>query len=136
MADLTPAEKNLLRPHLNKFVDLIEGRRAPQTQAQQLFLECARGLRVPVTNYEIAIVKWLVRRPDLSTVGEVEPSQTAKARRKRKPKAKIKRAFSAAEAKKQSRGRWSPEEIEAFHKKSGFYRRKVVVYQGGGVNPR
>lgn len=139
MADLTPEEAKLLKPHLHKFIDLMEGRRKPETDAQRRFVACARGLRVPITNYEIAFVKWLIAKPDLSTISEPKPPQPAppaKNRSKKKAKAKSKRTMSAAEAKKTSRGRWSAEEIAAHHKKSGFNRRKVVVYQGGAVSPR
>ncbi len=139
MADLTSEEAKLLKPHLHKFIDLMEGRRKPETDAQRRFVGCARGLRVPITNYEIAFVKWLIAKPDLSAVSEpkaLQPTKPAKNRRKQKTRVKSKRTMSAAEAKKPVKGRWSEEEIAAHHKKSGFNRRKVIVYQGGAVSPR
>lgn len=136
MADLTTEEANLLRPHLQKFVELIDGKRQPKTDAQQRFLECARGLRIPLTNYEIAFVKWLLKQKDSSAPVAIEPSRPSRAKKVKRPAAKPKRALSVAESKKSCRGRWSAEEIEAYHHKSDFYRRKVVFFQGGGVNPR
>lgn len=75
MVDLTTEEANLLRPHLKNFVELIDGKRQPQTDAQQRFLECARGLRIPLTNYETAFVKWLLKQKESNAVVAIEPSR-------------------------------------------------------------
>jgi hypothetical protein len=135
---LSMKEVALLKPHLKALCDLAEGRREPQTDAQKLFVECVKGIRQPVTGYEIAFVKWQIDKPGLDDVLPQERDKrtvSEKPRKKRRKPGK-KSGMSAAEAKKMTPGRWSPEEIEAHHKKSGYYNRKVVMVQGGSVSPR
>jgi hypothetical protein len=138
MPTLSLKEVALLKPHLNALLDLAEGRRKPQTDAQRLFVECAKGIRQPVTGYEIAFVKWQIDKPELDDLppqGQDKRAVSEKPRKKRRKPGK-KSGMSAAEAKKMTPGRWSAEEIEAHHEKSGYDKRKVVMVQGGGVSPR
>ena len=138
MADLTSREAKLLEPFLEALIALAEGRRIPQTDAQRLFLECARGLRKPVTPYEIAFLNWQTRKnlDPITGLGVAKDDATNVSIKKKRKKRKINSSMSAAQAKKSSGCRWSVDEIEAHHKKSGYHKQKIVVCRGGGVNPR
>jgi uncharacterized protein YifE (UPF0438 family) len=63
VTNLTPKEAALIKPYLKRFLDLVEGRRELETEAQRYFLECAHGRREPVTRYEIAFSMWQEGRP-------------------------------------------------------------------------
>lgn len=138
MSDLSEEEARLLKPCLKALVDLAEGRRKPESDAQRSFLECSRGLREPVTEHEIAFAKWRDGQPDLDAIisGQMEHAKPRRSVKKKRKKSRVRRGMSAAEAKKPMTGRWSDEEIAAHHKKSGYNKRRVRVVQGGAVNPR
>lgn len=138
MSKLTVKDATLLKPYLGKFIDLAEGRRLAETDAQRLFRECALGRRAPVTPYEIAFVAWQdAGRPDLAEVIASQPApdlpKKSASKKRRRPRAKS--GMSVAEAKKPPKARWTPEEIAAHHRKSGF-NAAPVIFQGGRVSPR
>jgi uncharacterized protein YifE (UPF0438 family) len=58
MPSLTQREQDLLHRYRRFYLDLVEGRRLPETDAQRRFLEVAAGRRPPVTEHERLWVRW------------------------------------------------------------------------------
>ena len=58
MPSLTQREQDLLQRYLQFYLDLVEGRRLPDTDAQQRFLDVAAGRLPPVTEHERLWVRW------------------------------------------------------------------------------
>ena len=52
MPSLTQREQDLLQRYRQFYVDLVEGRRLPGTDAQRRFLEVAAGRLPPITEHE------------------------------------------------------------------------------------
>ena len=88
MPSLTRREQDLLRRYRRFYLDLVEGRRLPGTDAQRRFLEVAAGRLPPVTEHERLWVRWqrMVRDRNVRAIkrrmGPDEPSgQQAATRR-------------------------------------------------------
>ena len=58
MPALTQREQDLLQWYRQFHLDLVEGRRLPETEAQQRFLEVAAGRVPPVAEHERLWVRW------------------------------------------------------------------------------
>ena len=58
MPSLTQREQDLLQRYRQFYVDLVEGRRLPETDAQRRFLEVAAGRLPPMTEHERLWVRW------------------------------------------------------------------------------
>jgi uncharacterized protein YifE (UPF0438 family) len=58
MPSLTQREQDLLQRYRRFYLDLVEGRRLPETDAQQRFLEVAAGRLPPITEHERLWVRW------------------------------------------------------------------------------
>ena len=58
MPSLTQREQDLLQRYLQFYLDLVEGRRLPETDAQRRFLEVAAGRLPPMTEHERLWVRW------------------------------------------------------------------------------
>ena len=58
MPSLTQREQELLHRYRRFYLDLIEGRRLPETDAQQRFLDVAAGRLPPMTEHERLWVRW------------------------------------------------------------------------------
>jgi uncharacterized protein YifE (UPF0438 family) len=58
MPTLTQREQGLLHRYGRFYLDLIEGRRLPETEAQRRFLEVAAGHLPAVTEHERLWVRW------------------------------------------------------------------------------
>jgi uncharacterized protein YifE (UPF0438 family) len=58
MPSLTQREQDLLHRYWRFYLDLVEGRRLPETDAQQRFLDVAAGRLPPVTEHERLWVRW------------------------------------------------------------------------------
>ncbi|UEM07179.1 DUF413 domain-containing protein (plasmid) [Skermanella rosea] len=80
MPALTRREQDLLRRNRQFYLDLVEGRRLPETDAQRRFLEVAAGRLPPVTEHERLWVRWrrMIRdrnvRALMRRIGPNEPS--------------------------------------------------------------
>jgi uncharacterized protein YifE (UPF0438 family) len=80
MPSLTQREQDLLQRYLQFYLDLVEGRRLPDTDAQQRFLDVAAGRLPPVTEHERLWVRWrrMIRDRNVRTImrrmGPGEPS--------------------------------------------------------------
>ncbi len=58
MPSLTQREQDLLQRYRQFYLDLVEGRRLPETDAQQRFLDVAAGRLPPMTEHERLWVRW------------------------------------------------------------------------------
>jgi uncharacterized protein YifE (UPF0438 family) len=58
MPSLTQREQDLLHRYQRFYLDLVEGRRLPETDAQRRFLEVAAGRLPPMTEHERLWVRW------------------------------------------------------------------------------
>jgi uncharacterized protein YifE (UPF0438 family) len=58
MPSLTQREQDLLHRYRRFYLNLVEGRRVPGTDAQRHFLEVAAGRLPPVTEHERLWVRW------------------------------------------------------------------------------
>ena len=58
MPSLTQREQDLLHRYRRFYLDLVEGRRLPETDAQRRFLEVAAGRLPPMTEHERLWVRW------------------------------------------------------------------------------
>jgi uncharacterized protein YifE (UPF0438 family) len=58
MPSLTQREQDLLHRYQRFYLDLVEGRRLPETDAQRRFLEVAAGRLPPITEHERLWVRW------------------------------------------------------------------------------
>jgi uncharacterized protein YifE (UPF0438 family) len=58
MPSLTQREQDLLQRYRQFYLDLVEGRRLPETDAQRRFLEVAAGRLPPMTEHERLWVRW------------------------------------------------------------------------------
>jgi uncharacterized protein YifE (UPF0438 family) len=80
MPSLTQREQDLLHRHRRFHLDLVEGQRLPETDAQQRFLDVAAGRLPPVTEHERLWVRWrrMVRDRNVRSIkrsmGPNEPS--------------------------------------------------------------
>ena len=80
MPSLTQREQDLLQRYQRFYLDLVEGRRLPETDAQQRFLGVAAGRLPPVTEHERLWVRWqrMVRDRNVRAIkrrmGSGEPS--------------------------------------------------------------
>ena len=61
MPSLTQREQDLLHRYQRFYLDLVEGRQRPETDAQRRFLEVAAGRLPPVTEHERLWVRWRER---------------------------------------------------------------------------
>jgi uncharacterized protein YifE (UPF0438 family) len=64
MPALTRREQDLLHRYRQSYLDLVEGRRLPETAAQRHFLEVAAGHLPPETKHEHLWVRWRRRIRD------------------------------------------------------------------------
>jgi uncharacterized protein YifE (UPF0438 family) len=62
MPSLTQREQDLLQQYRQFYLDLVEGRRLPETDAQRRFLEVAAGRLPPMTEHERL---WVRRRREI-----------------------------------------------------------------------
>jgi uncharacterized protein YifE (UPF0438 family) len=91
MPALTQREQDLLRRYRQFYLDLVEGRRLPETDAQWHFLEVAAGRRPSETEHELLWVRWrrMIRdrnvRAILRQMGPDEPSSGHRPRRRSSP---------------------------------------------------
>ena len=80
MPSLTRREQGLLHRYRRFYLDLVEGRRLPETDAQRHFLEVAAGRLPPETEHERLWVRWrrMIRdrnvRAIMRRMGPDEPS--------------------------------------------------------------
>src|SRR5690349_12185833 len=80
MPSLSRREQDLLQRYQRFYLDLVEGRRLPETDAQRRFLELAAGCLPPVTEHERRWVRWqrMIRDRNVRTIkrrmGSGEPS--------------------------------------------------------------
>ena len=80
MPSLTRREQDLLHRYRRFYLDLVEGRRLPETDAQRHFLEVAAGRLPPETEHERLWVRWrrMIRDRNVRTImrrmGPDEPS--------------------------------------------------------------
>ena len=58
MPSLTKREQDLLQRYRRFYLDLVEGRRLPETDAQRRFLEVAASRLPPMTEHERLWVRW------------------------------------------------------------------------------
>jgi uncharacterized protein YifE (UPF0438 family) len=58
MPSLTQREQDLLHRYQRFYLDLVEGRRLPETDAQRRFFEVAAGRLPPMTEHERLWVRW------------------------------------------------------------------------------
>jgi uncharacterized protein YifE (UPF0438 family) len=58
MPSLTQREQDLLQRYRQFYLDLVEGRRLPETDAQRRFLEVAAGRLPAITEHERLWVRW------------------------------------------------------------------------------
>jgi uncharacterized protein YifE (UPF0438 family) len=58
MPSLTQREQDLLQRYRRFYLDLVEGRRLPEAEAQRRFLEVAAGRLPPMTEHERLWVRW------------------------------------------------------------------------------
>ena len=58
MPSLTQREQDLLQRYRQFYLDLVEGRRLPETDAQRRFLMVAAGRLPPMTEHERLWVRW------------------------------------------------------------------------------
>jgi uncharacterized protein YifE (UPF0438 family) len=58
MPTLTQREQDLLHRYQRFYLDLVEGRRLPETDAQRRFLEVAAGRLPAVTEHERLWIRW------------------------------------------------------------------------------
>ena len=58
MPSLTQREQDLLQQYRQFYLDLVEGRRLPETDAQRRFLKVAAGRLPPMTEHERLWVRW------------------------------------------------------------------------------
>jgi uncharacterized protein YifE (UPF0438 family) len=58
MPSLTQREQDLLHRYRRFYLDLVDGRRLPETNAQRHFLEVAAGRLPPMTEHERLWVRW------------------------------------------------------------------------------
>ena len=58
MPSLTQREQDLLQQYQRFYLDLVEGQRLPETDAQRRFLEVAAGRLPPMTEHERLWVRW------------------------------------------------------------------------------
>jgi uncharacterized protein YifE (UPF0438 family) len=58
MPSLTRREQDLLHRYGRFYLDLVEGRRLPETDAQRRFLEVAAGRLPPMMEHERLWVRW------------------------------------------------------------------------------
>jgi uncharacterized protein YifE (UPF0438 family) len=58
MPSLTQREQDLLQRYRQFYLDLVEGRQLPETDAQQRFLDVAAGRLPPMTEHERLWVRW------------------------------------------------------------------------------
>ena len=129
-------------------VQLAKGERTPKTIGQQQFMNVVNGSQKPSTEWEIIYASWkAMGEPPVdeffnsgkaadAIVAEALSNFTQTKSSKKKKVRSTKKALSAAAAKKLGRPKRSQAEIEKTHRKSGFYKQKVKVVQGGKVNPR
>jgi uncharacterized protein YifE (UPF0438 family) len=70
MPSLTRREQDLLHRYRRFYLDLVEGRRLPDTDSQRRFLEVAAGRLPPVMEHERLWVRWrrMVRDRNVRTV--------------------------------------------------------------------
>ena len=80
MPSLTQREQDLLQRYRQFYLDLVEARRLPETDAQQRFLDVAGGRLPPMTEHERLWVRWrrMIRdrnvRALMRRIGPNEPS--------------------------------------------------------------
>jgi uncharacterized protein YifE (UPF0438 family) len=80
MPSLTRREQDLLHRYRRFYLDLVEGWRLPETDAQRHFLEVAAGRLPPETEHERLWVRWrrMIRDRNIRTImrrmGPDEPS--------------------------------------------------------------
>ena len=80
MPSLTQREQDLLQRYRQFYLDLVEGRRLPETDAQRRFLKVAAGRLPPMTEHERLWVRWrrMVRDRNVRAIkwrmGPKEPS--------------------------------------------------------------
>lgn len=82
MPSLTRREQDLLHRYQRFYLDLVEGRWLPETDAQRRFLEVAAGRLPPMTEHERLWVRWrrMIRERDVRAIkrqiGPGEPSSS------------------------------------------------------------
>lgn len=64
----TLKDAELLRSNIRALVDLDEGRRPPQTEAQKHFLLVSKGKAQATTQWELAYMRWRAERPDIEAM--------------------------------------------------------------------
>ncbi|SEA86604.1 DUF413 domain-containing protein [Rubrimonas cliftonensis] len=129
---LSQCDADLLRPCAGALVDLAEGRRPPQTEAQARFVDVAAGRLEAVSDYELAFMRWrALGCPPLDAAVRAPPK---KKRKRRKPK--IRTGMSVSAAKAPRKPRWTEADIARMHSLSGFNRIAARFVPGGRASPR